>query len=474
MEQIHHATTQFFWHRGEWYMMDWAEKYRPQHLQDIVGNTTAVREMAEWARTWTRDAKPQILYGKPGIGKTTAAYALANDMQWEVVEMNASDQRTKAIIERIAGSSSTTASLTGARRKLIILDEADNLHGSADRGGARAIIDLIKNSRQPILLIANDLYGIPGELKKLCEPVQFRALQARSIVPRLRHICAAEDIRCDDDAVLASIAEASGGDMRAAINMLCAAGIGSPVLTERDVATGQKDERSTIFDLISGIFRGKQDAELMQLSREVSDTPDTVEQWIGANLGHIGDLHSRAEAYRWLARADEFVGLTYRRQYYTLWRYATALMLLGTASAAGGGGLKGRIAPPSRWQSMARGRRQKMIRTSVLTRLSSRLHIPQTTLREDFLTPISLMVDGDPEYFVEHLGLDQDELNFFLHDKERAKSIIKAMAKSRRETEKQRTTGAAAQEGEPDPVNAEEKEKPAAARENQATLFDGF
>ena len=451
-------------------MMDWAEKYRPQHLQDIVGNATAVREMAEWARAWTKDAKPLILYGKPGIGKTTAAYALATDMQWEVVEMNASDQRTKAIIEKIAGSSSTTASLTGASRKLIILDEADNLHGSADRGGARAIIDLIRHSRQPILLIANDIYGIPKELKKLCEPVQFRSLQSRSIVPRLRHICAAEHIQCDD-AVLTSIAEASSGDMRAAINMLFAAGIGSPVLADRDVATSQKDERSTIFDLISGIFKGKQDADLMKLSREVSDTPDTVEQWIGANLGHIEDLDARADAYRCLARADEFVGLTYRRQYYTLWRYATALMLIGTASAARGGGLRGRIAPPSRWQSMAKGRRQKMIRISVLNKLSSHMHIPQTTLREDFLTPISLMVEGNPEYFVEHLDLDQDELNFFLHDKERAKSILKDIAKKKQDAEKQ---PAREKKIEKDPVNEEEKQKPVPSRENQATLFDGF
>jgi replication factor C large subunit len=452
-------------------MMDWAEKYRPQHLQDIVGNTTAIREISDWARSWTKESKPLILYGKPGIGKTTAAYALANDMHWEVVEMNASDQRTKAIIEKIAGSSSTTASLTGAKRKLIILDEADNLHGSADRGGARAIIDLIKHSRQPILLIANDIYGIPKELKKLCEPVQFRALQARSVVPRLRHICAAEQIRCDST-VLATIAESSSGDMRAAINMLCAAGIGSPVLEDRDVATSQKDERSTVFDLISGIFKGKPDAELMKLSREVSDTPDTVEQWIGANLGNIEDLCARAEAYRCLARADEFIGLTYRRQYYMLWRYANALMLIGTASAAGGAGLKGRISPPSHWQSMARSRRQKMIRTSVLNKLSSRMHIPQTTLREDFLTPISLMVDDNPEYFVEYLDLDQDELNFFLHDKERAKSIIKGIAKKKKDAEKQNP---AKMKVDDDPVKEEqEKEKPAPPRENQATLFDGF
>ncbi|HZD43983.1 MAG TPA: AAA family ATPase, partial [Methanomicrobiales archaeon] len=110
--------------------MDWAEEYRPLHLQDVVGNGPSLRQMAEWAKNWNQASKPLLLYGKPGTGKTSSAYALATDMGWEVVELNASDQRTKGSIEKIAGSSSLTRSLTGAERKLILLDEADNLHGT--------------------------------------------------------------------------------------------------------------------------------------------------------------------------------------------------------------------------------------------------------------------------------------------------------------------------------------------------------
>lgn len=164
--------------------MDWAEKYRPAHLEEIVGNTTAVRLIADWARNWTRKSRPLLIYGKPGIGKTSSAIALANDMGWEVVELNASDQRTAAVIERVAGAGSTTASLTGASRKLIVLDEADNLQGTSDRGGAKAIIECIKEAQQPMILIANDLYGISPEIRARCEPVQFKAVQARSIAPR--------------------------------------------------------------------------------------------------------------------------------------------------------------------------------------------------------------------------------------------------------------------------------------------------
>ncbi len=459
--------------------MDWAEKYRPQHLDEIVGNGPARRQIAAWARSWTRASKPLILYGKPGIGKTSTAYALANDMGWEVVELNASDQRTKAAIERIAGSSSMTASLTGASRKLIILDEADNLHGTADRGGARAIIELIGQSHQPIVLIANDIYRIPKELKSRCETVQYRAIQARSIVPRLRFICSAEKIVCSDEG-LNSIAESASGDLRAAVNMLYAAAVGMEQIGEEDIHTSQKDERATIFELVQAIFRDYDDPELMRISYEVSDTPDRMLQWIAGNLHQIEQIKEREKAYRHISLADEFIGRTFRRQYYTLWRYATALMIIGTADAAGGRGLTGRITPPSHGAMMSRLRKQKAIRTSVLNKLSVQMHTPQDTLREDFLTPISLLVESDPVRYTAQFGFDRDELNFFLHDRERTKSVIKEVAEYLKAQE---------QETPPEPEPKKEKDKVTEQRTeekaeknadisrektNQSTLFDGF
>ena len=74
--------------------MDWAEKYRPRRLQDLVGNSPAVKATADWGRSWGPGRKPLLLYGKPGTGKTSAAHALAHDLGWEVLELNASDQRT--------------------------------------------------------------------------------------------------------------------------------------------------------------------------------------------------------------------------------------------------------------------------------------------------------------------------------------------------------------------------------------------
>jgi len=468
--------------------MDWAEKYRPVHLQDIVGNATAVRQMADWAKNWSSRSKPLILYGKPGIGKTSSAYALASDMAWDVIELNASDQRTAAVIERIAGAGSMTASLTGSSRKLIIMDEADNLQGTADRGGAKAIIECIKNSRQPIILIANDLYGLSPEIRLRCEPVQFRALPARSIAPRLKFICSAEKITCAESAIH-EIAESADGDVRSAVNMLYAAAIGRDNLGDEQVHTSQKDERASIFTLVSALFGKAPDEDIMRLSWDVDDTPENIEQWVEGSVHLIPDPDSVERAYRHLSRADEYLGYTYRRQYHMLWRYATAIMLLGVADAADGCGIHTRIMPPERWQKMSTAKKQKAIRAMVLAKVASTMHLPQNTLREKYLGTISLLVEHDPATYARELQFDADQLNFFLNDKERSQAIVKAIALEEREREKEQQKKAkvkkpvAAVEEQPlpepvlEPVAQPSQEKSAekkSSSHNQSTLFDGF
>ncbi|MGB9177264.1 MAG: replication factor C large subunit [Methanoregula sp.] len=473
--------------------MDWAEKYRPAHLADIVGNSTAVRQMADWAKTWTRKSRPLLIYGKPGIGKTSSAWALASDMGWEVIELNASDQRTAAVIERIAGAGSTTASLTGASHKLIVLDEADNLQGTADRGGAKAIVDCINQAQQPMVLIANDLYGLSPEIRSRCDPVQFKAVQARTMVPRLKYLCSAEKVTCSDTA-LRIIAESAEGDIRSAVNMLYASAIGRTTLDDDQVHTSQKDERVSIFTLITALFGRTPDKELMRLSREVDDTPETIEQWVEGSIHLIPDSAGTGLAYQYLSRADEYLGYTYRRQYHTLWRYATAIMLLGMADATGGKGLHARIMPPERWQKMSTAKKQKSIRISTLNKVAGMMHIPQNTLREHYLGTVSQLIEHDPAGFARDLSFDADQLNFFLSDRSRSAGIIRVLAQEEKEKDKelQKEREKKAKEEEmkknepaPEPPKKElpvsevpdtrkepvEKKPPA---KTQSTLFDGF
>jgi replication factor C large subunit len=115
------------------------ERLRPARLDDIVGNPRARYELRAWATAWKEGRVPArravLLLGPPGVGKTTAALALASEFGWTLVEMNASDARNEAAVERVAGRASISHTLDdpssghGTRHALILLDEADCLSG---------------------------------------------------------------------------------------------------------------------------------------------------------------------------------------------------------------------------------------------------------------------------------------------------------------------------------------------------------
>ena len=170
--------------------MDWTEKYRPSSLSELRGNDKARDALREWADTWADHREAVILHGSPGVGKTSAAHALAEDEGWPTIELNASDSRTKDVIERVAGEAAKSGTLTagGAGRRLVILDEADNLHGNVDRGGTRAITSLVKEANQPMVLIANEFYEMSNGLRNACRDIEFRDVGKRSIVPVLRDL----------------------------------------------------------------------------------------------------------------------------------------------------------------------------------------------------------------------------------------------------------------------------------------------
>ena len=227
-------------------MGDWTEKYRPKSLDEIVGNERAIIELRNWASSWTKK-KPKkraiILSGKPGTGKTSSALSLANDFGWTPIELNTSDARNAEKIKKVAtfGAINETFSEDGrfissldGGRKLIILDEADNLYEKtgnsqesnsifSDKGGKKAIIETIKMTRQPIILIVNDYYSLikgSGDVfKHICKLIKFYDPYSSSIFNLLKKICLKEGIIVDQK-VLQTIIDRCKGDIRSAINDL--------------------------------------------------------------------------------------------------------------------------------------------------------------------------------------------------------------------------------------------------------------
>ncbi|MFQ5887734.1 MAG: AAA family ATPase, partial [Candidatus Hydrothermarchaeales archaeon] len=109
----------------------WSEEFRPQKILDVVGNPKAVNALMGWIEGWKEgkvNKNAILFYGPPGTGKTACAYSLANELNFDKIELNASDTRTKDVINRIVGSASSSGTLDIEKtRKVIIVDEIDGL-----------------------------------------------------------------------------------------------------------------------------------------------------------------------------------------------------------------------------------------------------------------------------------------------------------------------------------------------------------
>ena len=317
--------------------VEWTEKYRPKKLRDVVGNEEAIEKLNEWSEevTKSRSKKAALLVGPAGCGKTSAAYALASERGWEVIELNASDQRSEGVIKRIVGPASTCNTFSQTTR-LIILDEADNLHGKEDRGGTKAIIEIVKRSTQPLILTANDKYKMGKGLIGYCKTIEFKRLEERIIYRALRKIIRSEGIEIENKALHALI-ENAHGDLRSAINDLQALSISESKLErigEKDIATGERDVEEDIFGVLKKIFglEGYELQEALSSLYTLDRTPEESIQWIYKNFSYHEE-ESFLHGLRYLSRADMFLGRARRRENFKFWRYASSLMACGVLSA---------------------------------------------------------------------------------------------------------------------------------------------
>lgn len=374
-------------------MSDWTEKYRPSSLSALRGNDKACNKLREWAESWEDHREAVIIHGPPGIGKTSAAHALASDLGWPTIELNASDSRTKDVIERVAGEAAKSGTLTGGGdgKRLVIMDEADNIHGNADRGGARATTSLVKEANQPMILIANEFYDMSQGLRGACQDIEFRSVSKRSIVPVLRDICRKEGIEFDSDA-LQKIAEMNSGDLRGAVNDLQALAEGRDHLKADNVVTGERDTTQGIFEYLDTVIKEAGPEEALKASYDVDETPDDLINWIEDNMPKDYEGEELAVAYQFLSNADRWLGRVRATQNYSYWRYAGDNMTAGVAAARREpkGGWT-RYGPPSYWSKLGRSRGKRETRDYIARQIAATNGISMASARKEILPHLRVM-----------------------------------------------------------------------------------
>ena len=394
----------------------WVEKYRPKKLSEIIGNRPAINEVRNWAMEWAQGIKqkPLILVGKPGCGKSSVALALAREMKWGTIELNASDVRSEGNIKRVAlvGAINETFTDDGqyvstkkGGRKLIIFDEADNLYeGKDDRGGKKAIVETIKIAKQPIILIGNDYYSILSgtwgkKLKSLCKVIKFRALTPAQMTMILSRICKIEEISCDKK-VLHIIASKASGDLRAAINDLQAVAEGKKIIKQDEVENiGWRDIHNEIYKSVLVVLKSTTYKHAREILQNSDETPDFMLLWIEENMPReYKKKNDLIRAYEYLSRADVFLGRVKKRQQYSLWR--TASDMLAAVSIAKDEKYKGftrNYVFPSWLRVMSLSKEKRKVRDGLGTKIGKIYHTSSKRVLEEVLPDFKVIYEHHAE-----------------------------------------------------------------------------
>ena len=453
---------------------EWTEKYRPKSLSEIIGNEAAIRVIRRWADSWKHGPprlKALTLRGEPGTGKTSAALALARDMDWDFIEMNASDHRNAASIKKVAGAGSRAQTFTldgeflnaaEGRRKLVIIDEADNLFGREDYGGAKAIVDTIRESAHPIILIVNDFYELTRRspaIKTLTETALFKRLDDRSVTSVLKSIASKEKVSIDEE-LLSKIAQNSGGDLRAAVNDLQMLAEGKMALTALDSdSMGKRNQEKELDAALRVMFGADTVRSARDATFDIDKTPDDLIKWIEENIPlefhHPGDM---ARAFDSLSRSDIYLGWTRKLQHYGLWSYAKEMMTGGVVLSRKEG------TRPSVYQYrfpgylilMSRAKGPRAARDALAGKLQTHLHTSRKCVSESTLPYLGAIVKNDTELLLRvtmDFELDDGDLAYLLQTSPDSSKVQETLAKAKasswdsEESAKSRPKRAAAKKG---------------------------
>jgi len=176
----------------------WVEKYRPDTLEGYVGNEHILEKVKIYIEN--EDVPHLLLYGVAGTGKTTLAKIITNQIDCDVMYINASDENSvDAVRDKIRGF----ASSMGFRKwKVVILDEADYLTPNA-QAALRNLMETFSKSTR-FILTCNYVEKVIDPIQSRCQTFAITPPSKKEVAKRLHQILTEEgvDFKTEELAVL--------------------------------------------------------------------------------------------------------------------------------------------------------------------------------------------------------------------------------------------------------------------------------
>ncbi len=187
---------------------------RPSSLKDVIGQTKLLDELGLLTRmVATKKVFSLIFYGNPGVGKTTLACALANELEIPHSVFNASIDNKSKLMGIIDSAKLSTS-------YIIIIEEIHRMN--ADKQDV--LLSLLENEN--IYMFAttteNPFFVLNPALRSRANIIQVEPVNHHEMVQGLQKICAqyCPDLKLENDHIFDTIANSANGDVRAALNIL--------------------------------------------------------------------------------------------------------------------------------------------------------------------------------------------------------------------------------------------------------------
>ncbi|XP_061763209.1 replication factor C subunit 1 isoform X4 [Nerophis ophidion] len=284
----------------------WVDKYRPLSLKALIGqqgDQSCANKLLRWLQTWHKHHgtgaskapvarfvkfgsgkddgsgfKAALLSGPPGVGKTTTAALVCEELGFSYVEMNASCTRSKNSLKQVVAESLDNTSIESfykgtsqqvSSKHILIMDEVDGMAGNEDRGGIQEMIGLIKNSKIPIICMCNDRnHQKIRSLANYCFDLRFQRPRVEQIKGAMMSLAFKEGLKIPPPA-LNEIILASNQDIRQVIHNLSMWSAKDKVMTydqcKSDAASARKDMKMGPFDVCRKVFAAGEETARMSL-----------------------------------------------------------------------------------------------------------------------------------------------------------------------------------------------------------------
>ncbi len=394
-------------------------------ISDILGNESAIAELKRYADDIDNGIKkrPILVSGPPGVGKSASARLIAEAHNWNIVEMNASDYRNKESIDRILLAAAQSRTIFG-KKNLILLDEIDELAPRFDRGAGSAITNMLKNTKSPVIFIANDRWDQNiSFLRTVVDNIDFKKLPNHVTAKIMENFVKKHDIKVEQETI-DFVASRANGDARSALNDIIVLDRAGKEAVE---VIGMRDRKTDIFLTLDKIFLSNTYSAPLAASANSDVDNDMLLKWIDENVSkRYVQKEDRLNAFNMLSEASIYANRASRSQYYTYWRYMNVYMSSGIALAKSSYPDKlQRYTFPRTISELSKTKERRSLRTEIAKKLRKKIHVNTARIIKQEMKILADMAreginlnqeEQVYDFFMAKLGLESKEVDWLVEN----------------------------------------------------------